>query len=418
MGKPFPLLKHAVILIDHQTNTKKLVANIISNQLEGFDTFGIKNVGVFSEHRIEAFIEEEELHDLKIITKQTQQSLKSMSSGERKKALLNYLLNQHLEVLILVNPYDNLDVKTQSEFKLEFKKLGSSISLIQILSRVQDILPITSIFYGYNNKTLTKYADKKECLEAYLSSKIKFRSTIPPPIRPYTIEIENLVEFKNVSISFVGQRVLNCIDWTIKKGEFWQLIGPNGSGKTTLLNLITGDSHKGYGQNITLFGKKKGSGESVWDIKNLIGYFTPAMTDRFKGYHTLENMLISGLYDSIGLYQKPNSTEIQLAHSWLKLIQLESKKDQYFHQLSVGEKRLLMMARAMVKHPPLLILDEPTTGLDDNSVSFCIALVNKFAQEGDSTIIFVSHRPEKELFPKQVLELLPDKKGSSGKIKS
>ena len=153
-------------------------------------------------------------------------------------------------------------------------------------------------------------------------------------------------------------------DLEIAPGESVAVTGPSGSGKSTLLQMITGDSHKGYGQDLTLFGHKKGSGESVWDLKENIGYYAPAITDRFRGYHTLEHMVISGLHDSIGLYVQPTDAELNLAGHWLKMLGLQHNKATYFRDLSTGEKRLVMLARAMVKHPPLLILDEPTAGLD------------------------------------------------------
>ena len=241
---------------------------------------------------------------------------------------------------------------------------------------------------------------------------------VPLPLKPVNVPLEDLIVFKRVSVKFDKRTVLSEIDWTIKKGEFWQLIGPNGSGKSTLLNLITGDSHKGYGQNLTLFGTKKGSGESVWDLKENIGYFSPAMVDRFKGYHTLENMLISGLHDSVGLYIKPSETEKQKALEWLNFLGLIEKKNRYFHELSIGAKRLVMTARALIKHPPLLILDEPTVGLDDSSTLFFVNMINAYATKSQSAIIYVSHREEPHLKPEKTFELRTTNKGSRGFVNS
>jgi len=409
-------VEHAIILVDNQVRTVTLVEKILANRQQFFDTPLKEKLGVFSQQQLALFIEEEERHDLKILTASTSQSLKSMSSGERKKALLDHLLSQNFDGLILVNPYDNLDVKAQSELKDRFCALGQSKQLIQILSRSADRLPLPANLYRYSNDQIVKHTDFKDPQDAQEQFNILSNIAIPPNPNPISDTHENLVTFKNVAVNFEGNHVLNNINWNIKKGDFWELLGPNGSGKTTILNMITGDSPKSYQQDVTIFGHKKGSGESVWDIKEFIGYFTPAMTDRFRGYHSLEHMLISGLHDSIGLYQKPTGAEKRLAQTWLQLLHLESKKDFYFQDLSLGEKRLLMTARAMVKHPPLLILDEPTAGLDDQAASFFVALVNKFAKESDSAIVFVSHRKEPGLHPKQCLELVPTKKGSVAKI--
>lgn len=374
---------------------------------------------LFSRSEIDRFMDEEERHDLKILTKGNAQSLKTMSSGEQKKALLNHLLDQDPDFLILVNPYDNLDTATQATLKDQLCEVGQTRILVQLVSRLDDILPTTTDFLKLEEESLHKFESEDGFWSSNARDSITFNNSIPHPIDQILVEDSVLINFKKVSVSFDGRQVLNQIDWTIKKGEFWQLIGPNGSGKSTLLSMITGDSHKGYGQDLTIFGRQKGSGESVWDIKQNIGYYAPAITDKFRGYHTLEHMVISGLHDSIGLYVQPSDTERHTAHEWLTLLNLHHKKDDYFRDLSVGDKRLVMMSRAMIKHPPLLILDEPTAGLDDSSAALFVALVNKIAQESDSAIVFVSHRKEPGLHPEYIYELQPAANGSKGvKIKS
>lgn len=408
--------KNYAILTNNTSQTKELVAkllgNISINQLESLKN---KKGLLFSRSEIERFMDEEERHDIKILTKDTVQSLKTMSSGEQKKALLNHLMEQEPDFLVLINPFDNLDVATQANLKERLCTISTSRTLVQMVSRLDDILPVTTDFFKLNGSELEKYASPEAFWEANKRDTHQFTGAIPAPINPIKEENDELVNFTNVSVSFDGRQVLKSINWSVKQGEFWQLIGPNGSGKTTILSMITGDSHKGYGQNLTLFGQKKGSGESVWDLKQKIGYFTPSVTDKFRGYHSLENMIISGLHDSIGLYVLPTEVEKRLAGQWLKLLGLYDKRDTHFRELTRGEKRLVMTARAMVKHPPLLILDEPTAGLDDKSAALFVALVNKIAKESDSAILFVSHRKEPNLDPQFIFELLPSSEGSVGK---
>lgn len=321
--------------------------------------------------------------------------------------------------MVLVNPFDNLDMATQTKLKKQLLDIASNKILVQLVSRLDDILPNTSNFFKLDGGNLHQYDSPEAFWNENKNEPISFSGAIPPPLSPVKVEGTELVSFKKVSVSFDGRQVLDQIDWTIQKGEFWQLIGPNGSGKSTLLSMITGDSHKGYGQDLTIFGQKKGSGESVWDLKQKIGYYTPAITNTFGGYHSLENMIISGLHDSIGLYVQPMDSEKHLANQWLNLLNLKGRKEDHFRDLTTGEKRLVMVARAMVKHPPLLILDEPTAGLDDASANLFVALVNKIAKESDTAIVFVSHRKEPQLHPEYIFELLPSEKGSTGiKIQS
>lgn len=409
--------KHYAILINNKSQTKSLVQDLLRNSgIEEFKELHNKKGLLFSRSEIERFMDEEERHDTKILTKDIPQSLKSMSSGEQKKVLLRHLLEQKPDFLVLINPFDNLDIATQTNLKEQLSSISKTTSLVQLVSRSNDILPIITDFFKLNGNKLLSYVSPEIFWKQHEQTSIQFIETIPPPIEPSEVEDTQLINFVDVSVSFDGRQVLNNINWTINKGEFWQLIGPNGSGKTTLLSMITGDSHKGYGQDLTLFGQKKGSGESVWDLKNKIGYFTPAMTDKFRGYHTTENMVISGFYDSVGLYNHPSDQEKRLAIQWLELLQLYDKRDTQFLELTNGEKRLVMTARAMVKHPPLLILDEPTAGLDDISAALFIALVNKISQESETAIIFVSHRTEVGLEPQFDYILAMNKNGSTGKV--
>lgn len=412
------LSKNYAIRIDNQSQTQELVSDLLNGTpISGLEKLENKKGLLFSRSEIERFMDEEERHDTKIITKSSSQSLKSMSSGEQKKALLNYLLKQNPGFLVLVNPYDNLDIATQAYLKEKLEATSTSIPLVQVISRLDDILPITTDFFKLEKSEMRSYQSAKTFWRDNSKKSTPFTEILPLPLKPIKVKGSELVNFKNVSVSFDGRQILDKISWTIKKGEFWQLIGPNGSGKTTMLSMVTGDSHKGYGQDLTLFGQKKGSGESVWDLKEKIGYFTPSMTDKFNGYHTLENMIISGIYDSVGLYKKASDQARQLAGLWIKLLHLEDKKNKQFLNLTAGEKRLVMTARAMIKHPPLLILDEPTAGLDDENAALFVSLVNKIAEESDTTIIFVSHRKEIGLEPDFDYILEMKQTGSTGKAR-
>jgi len=251
------------------------------------------------------------------------------------------------------------------------------------------------------------------------TSKIKdsltFVEALPKPYRPISENINPLLKFNKVSVTYNDRPILNNISWEIKRGEFWQLIGANGSGKSTILSMIYGDNPKAFGQDITLFGVKKGSGESVWDIKRKIGYFSSEMLRGFKRLDAVGNMIVSGFFDSVGLYKEPTNEQIKITEQWLHVLQLFDLRKQPFLSLSKGHQRLVLIARAMVKQPPLLILDEPTNGLDDFDAKLFTELINKIATETDTAILYVSHRKEAGLNPNFIYELVADKAGSFGK---
>lgn len=408
-------MNHWAIYLDNNSDKKGLINDFqkgrIPNELHEFEN----KVGkLFSAFTLEKLIDEEDKHDIKIISSKNQ-ALETMSSGEQKRALLQYLLNEKPDYIILDNPFDNLDIGFQEELKVILKNYSKNISFIQLASRKSDTLSFINC-YGCLNKNIFTTTENAPSIDNVIDSPFN-AVRIPKSITTFSNLEPTLIDFKNVSISYGSKKILNTINWTVKKGDFWQLTGTNGSGKSTILSMIFGDNPKAYGQEIYLFGNKKGSGESVWDIKKKIGYYAPAMTNKFNGRHTIENMLISGLTDSVGLYTIPTELQKRIIKQWLTLLDLTTFKNANFNTLSTGKQRLIMTARAMVKQPPVLILDEPTADMDDESAALLVSLVNKFAKETDTAIIFVSHRKEKGLKPERILDLIPTKNGSSGIVK-
>ncbi|MRI02163.1 ATP-binding cassette domain-containing protein [Kriegella sp. EG-1] len=407
--------KHWAIFIDNNSNKSHLITSILNqNPPQGFEDLKTLKGVLFSKIALAKFIELEDRHDNKVITETTKQALKTMSSGEQKKALLSHILKSKPDYIILDNPFDNLDVDSQVDLKDKLYQICNTISMVQIISRKSDLLPFINAHFKLEEKKVLKLTTLKTDNDTLTDT---FSSAIPAPIENLVYTDDVLIELKDVNVSYLDKPVLKNINLIIKKGDFWELKGNNGTGKTTILSMITGENPKGYGQELFIFGTKKGSGESVWEIKKKIGYFTPSMTDKFTGYHSVENMIISGLNDSIGLYTKPTEIQLRTAKAWLQLINMWDSRKKLFHDLSMGQKRLIMCARAMIKHPILLIFDEPTAGLDDKSASLFVQLVNKFSNESDTAIIFVSHRTEPDLTPDYIYHLQQTNQGSVGSIK-
>ncbi|WP_158974111.1 ATP-binding cassette domain-containing protein [Cellulophaga sp. L1A9] len=406
-------MSHTLIFTQNTSPTKSLVAQLL-NPENPLNLEALQNLkgDVLSKARIEELIFEEEVHELKMATKNTSQTLKSMSSGEQRKIVSNYLLASEADFLILDNPFDNLDHESVAELKTTIEKNVSNKVFIIILSRKTDALEFIKIRYQFSNDGSLQRIEEEN--ERDLEN--PFTKDIPKPLKKIDYEGEVLISLKNINVQFDENPILKSITWEIKKGSFWQLIGKNGSGKTTLLSLITGENSKGYNQELYLFGKKKGSGETIWDIKKRIGYYAPTLTHNFKRTHTVKNMLISGLNDSIGLYKIPTESQNLLAEEWLEVLNMENQAENVFTELPAGQQRLIMIARAMIKHPLVLILDEPTENLDDESAALFVALTNKIAAESATAIIFVSHREEYGLSPKQKYILTKGPNGSIGTI--
>lgn len=409
---------HWVVFLSNKADKNIFIQQLLNKKATGqFAFFNSLNGVLFSAIAIKELIEEEERHEYVEVATTANRHLRYLSGGEQKKALLSYLLLKKPGFIIADNPFDNLDIASQESLLLMLQQIAAGIPIIQIVNRTKDWLPFIKNAVSINDENLIVYEHNISVFIAKqkVSDISVVNQKIPPSDQHYGMVTNPLIQFNNVTVQYEERVIVKDICWQINAGEFWQLIGPNGSGKTTLLSLITGDNTKGYGQDIILFGKRKGSGETVWSIKEKIGYFTSSMTDLFSRHTNVEQMIISGYFDSIGLYIKPSGRQIKLAQQWLGLIGMLPQKSTPFYKLSLGQQRMVLIARAMVKHPPLLILDEPSAGLDDKNTAIITALINKIALETSTAILYISHRAEEGLNPKFSFRLLPGNEGSTGR---
>jgi len=195
----------------------------------------------------------------------------------------------------------------------------------------------------------------------------------------------------HVSIRYGERTILKDLDWTVRNGERWALSGQNGAGKSTLLSLVCADNPQSYACDIALFGWQRGSGETIWDIKRHIGYVSPEMHRAYKHDIQAIRIVASGLKDSVGLYVKPDDKEYGVCRFWMRVFGIESLAGRTFMSLSSGEQRLVLLARAFVKDPELLILDEPFHGLDDTRRQMVADIIEAFCRRRNKTMIMVSH---------------------------
>ena len=411
--------KNIGIYLHNTANKKQIIQQIMTNNLLNKQVDLSEQTGVlFSSITIDRMINDELRHDQILVHTEENESLQTMSSGQQKRALLAYLIAQQPDYIVLDDVYSNVDLATQQHITNTLSKLSEQILLIQLFFRKRDLLPCIDVVYQLDEKNeiiSVQAADEFRKLISPSSEK-QHEFKLPAIYSENHNNLETLVELHSVSVKYGNKQVLSDINWTIRKGEFWQLTGPNGAGKSTLISMITGDNPKAYGQNMILFGRRKGSGETIWDIKRQIGYFTPIMIQQFSRSESVENMIISGLNDSVGLYTVPSDLQKDIAKSWLQMLG-PSFRNKNFQQLSLGQQRMVMVARAMVKHPPLLILDEPTIELDDENSRLFIDMVKAIAAEKQMAIMYVSHRAEEDLQPDKVFELIKTENGFTGKVR-
>ena len=211
---------------------------------------------------------------------------------------------------------------------------------------------------------------------------------------PLRATLPEVICFNHVTIRYGSRTILKDLDWTVRQGEHWALSGQNGSGKSTLLSLVCADNPQGYACDISLFGHQRGSGESIWDIKRRIGYVSPEMHRSYKQNIPAIQIVASGLKDSVGLYMRATNEEKAQCRHWMDVFGIVYLADRNFQQMSSGEQRLVLVARAFVKEPDLLILDEPLHGLDDVNRKMVKDIVDDYCRDPQKTLIYVTHYQE------------------------
>ncbi|MBO7128682.1 MAG: ATP-binding cassette domain-containing protein [Prevotella sp.] len=315
-----------------------------------------------------------------------------LSSGELRKFKLAASLFTHPKVLIMENPFIGLDAETRDQLKELMAMLAKEqgLQIILVLAKTDEIPDfITHIVEVREMRVLPKTEVRSKRLEVREYPQPQ-NISLTSPTSPLTTKSE-VIRFKNVSIRYGERTILKDLDWTVRKGEHWSLSGQNGSGKSTLLSLVCADNPQRYACDISLFGHKRGSGESIWDIKRHIGYVSPEMHRSYRQNIPTIEIVASGLKDTIGLYTRPNEAEKEQCRKWLQVFGIAHLEERKFMEMSSGEQRLVLLARAFVKEPDLLILDEPLHGLDDENRRMVKAIVDEYCQNPDVTLIYVTH---------------------------
>jgi molybdate transport system ATP-binding protein len=332
--------------------------------------------------------------------------LRALSTGEMRKVQIARLLLDAPEIMILDEPFDGLDQSARQDLSQVIDDLmDETRTVILVTHRQREILPHIShvlavkdgavIFQGRREEVLTPA--QLEHLYAFdpaasFSIPAPAGGPLPEPVAGTLPEI--LVEMKHVTVKYDGTTALENISWAVRSGENWVVLGPNGSGKTTLLNLITADHPQAYANEIYLFGRRRGSGESIWDIKQRIGMMSSEFHIRYRKPITAFEAVLSGFFDSVGLYRHASHGQKQVAEKWMTVLGIAPKSDKIFNQLSYGEQRMVLLARSMVKMPRILILDEPYQGLDRTNRQRILEAIDVIGRHSGTQIIYVTHYPD------------------------
>lgn len=325
-----------------------------------------------------------------------------LSSGELRKFQLVRTLLASPRVLIMDNPFIGLDAETRLQLTQLLKTISSqqSLQVIILLSKTDDVPEFITHVVEVCNMVCGPKITRLEWQKindlrpvAHLDNERR-NAILSIPASPNDYDASEVISMRDVMVRYGERIILKGLNWQVMNGQRWALGGQNGAGKSTLLSLVCADNPQSYASDISLFGYKRGSGESIWDIKKHIGYVSPEMHRAYMRPLPAISIVASGLKDSIGLYTKPKPEEMDICRLWMHIFGLDGKEQTSFLKLSSGEQRLVLLARAFVKDPQLLILDEPLHGLDNDNRQKVKDVIETFCSRKNKTLVMVTHYQE------------------------
>jgi molybdate transport system ATP-binding protein len=320
------------------------------------------------------------------------QSFINLSNGQVRRARIARALLSHPEMLILDDPFLGLDAAGRAEVANLVGDLIHQGIHVLLVTRPEVLPDWVTHVVELDQGSIRWQGPRSESGRMRAEDGRKNEMVSPPPsacVPPSSAA--PLVELKNVTVSYGGRPVLHDVSWTVRAGERWAVLGPNGSGKTTLLSLLCGDHPQAYANDVRIFGRRRGTGESIWDVKRGIGLVSPELHLYFTEPLTAAEAAATGFFDVLA--RRPTTAaQRAIVHDLFDFFGIRGLAERPFAGLSTGEQRLVLLVRALVKNPPLLILDEPFQGLDGQTIERARTWLDEQLRP-EQALIFVTHYP-------------------------
>jgi len=354
-----------------------------------------------------------------------EEGIRFLSSGQVRRALIARALYAYngctTQLLIFDDPLESIDVESQSKIKSTITEHSNNFTSIQLCRRPEDLLPsITHTAIMHELELIEQGEHAQIKVTAPYFELIEKEPNVPKRLPVAVLESEfgdseqPLIQLNRINANYGSLQVLKDFSWRMMPKDHVLIEGPNGCGKSTLLSLIDGENHKAYGQDVVLFGKKKGTGETIWELKSKFGVVSNELHNKYlKGWRVLD-VVVSGFFDSVGLYDQSGASERAIAKEWLDALGIGSLARSYYQEISFGQQRLVLLSRAMVKNPRILILDEPCVGLDNYHRALILSVLDLISKQTKTCMIYVSHTQNE--MPNCInvrLSFIPDRAGPS-----
>ncbi len=330
--------------------------------------------------------------------------IRFLSTGEIRRILIARAILRSRGMLLLDEPFEGLDREGRNLLAASIDLLlASGVRVMLATHRMENLLPAFTHVIGLKAGRVFCSGPRDQMLTKESMDRLYDLDAGRPENNTTTGHAVSInagsdgfvvIEINNAGVCYRGVSVFENLNWKVRKGENWSITGPNGSGKSTLLQMVTGDHPQAYSNEIYLFGRRRGSGESIWDIKQRLGAVSSEFQVNYRKTIRAFDVVLSGYFDSVGLYRQANTWQVETAQTWLERLGLCHLKEKRYDFLSFGERRMILLARAVVKNPEILVLDEPCQGLDPANRKRILALVDVIGRQPHTQVLYVSHHPE------------------------
>lgn len=333
-----------------------------------------------------------------------------LSNGEQRRTLLARAILRAPRLLILDDPFVGLDVATREHLRPVLAQLmRDGLPVLVLTHRPEDLPAAATHVLWVAAQRVRAQGPRAAVLEragaAWMTGHIP-ADGVGPGRRPAGGRVGRrgfpkrqpagapVVELRRITIPGGRRPILRDVTWTVRSGEHWALLGPNGAGKTTLLSLIQGDHPQAWAQDVRLFGHRPDSTQTLWELRQRIGSVSPELHLHHPTDSPCLDVVCSGFFGSLGLYEPCTRQQRARARKVLAELGLASRAARPLGELSTGEQRLALLARALVRAPRLLILDEVCQGVDEVHRHALFRAVERLARSGDRSVLFVTHRAD------------------------